>query len=72
MLLKEGVFLLAAGISDDYITTYYIRDAQGNPLSIYRYQTKGEEITFELAEQNLYGSKRLGNMQRHLDLINAL
>ena len=35
---------------------YYIRDAQGNILSVYRYD--GMNLTW--AEQDIYGSSRLG------------
>jgi len=38
------------------ITTYYIRDAQGNPLAIY--DDKNSNINWR--EQHLYGSSRLG------------
>jgi RHS repeat-associated protein len=38
-------------------TTYYIRDAQGNPLAVYE-RTNGTTLTWK--EQDLYGSSRLG------------
>jgi hypothetical protein len=37
-------------------TTYYIRDAQGNPLAVY--EQRGSSLVWK--EQDLYGSSRLG------------
>jgi len=45
-------------------TTYYVRDAQGNPLAIY--DVSGSVIT--LKEQQLYGSSRLGTWSPNLNL----
>jgi len=42
-------------------TTYYIRDAQGNPLAVYQCTKENNEIaSFYLQENDIYGSKRLG------------
>lgn len=41
------------------ISTYYIRDAQGNVLAVY--EKNGSTITWK--EQHLYGSNRLGTVQ---------
>ena len=45
-------------------TTYYIRDAQGNVMSVYNVQD--EEITWK--EQHLYGSSRLGSVEPNVVL----
>ena len=48
----------------DVITDYYVRDAQGNIMSIYSYDynpgTTGKEFT--VVEQPIYGSSRLGTL----------
>ncbi len=41
-------------------TTYYERDAQGNVLSTYEMIKQGNQITYYLVEQDIYGSSRLG------------
>ncbi|KAF2342574.1 thrombospondin type 3 repeat-containing protein [Flavobacterium tistrianum] len=41
-------------------TTYYLRDAQGNVLSTYEMIKQGNQITYFLVEQDIYGSSRLG------------
>ncbi len=56
----------------DIVTTYYVRDAQGNPLAIYDIsdkkpdgQTPGRAL-LKLKEHHIYGSSRLG-MQQYPD-----
>lgn len=54
-------------------TTYYIRDAQGNVLSIYKKEetsstTKPQII---LEEQNIYGSSRVGLQKLGIDLLST-
>lgn len=49
-------------------TTWYVRDAQGNTLATYRINSGG--IT--LAEQYLFGSSRLGAINRNLPLTSSL
>ncbi|MDR1729998.1 MAG: hypothetical protein LBR52_04980 [Prevotellaceae bacterium] len=46
------------------ITTYYVRDAQGNVMAVYN-EKKYEDgkIDLSLTEQHLYGSSRLGMRQ---------
>ncbi|WP_298892457.1 deaminase domain-containing protein [uncultured Psychroserpens sp.] len=52
--------------------TYYIRDAQGNPLSIYNTSESknkyGIKRVFDLSEQNIFGSSRLGLENNNLRL----
>lgn len=45
--------------------TFYIRDAQGNPIAIYEKNGSG---ALTLKEQHLYGSSRIGIYQRNLEL----
>jgi hypothetical protein len=49
------------------MTTYYVRDAQGNPLAVYEQQ--GGTITWR--EQQLYGSSRLDMWQPNINLTTA-
>ena len=55
--------------TDKFVTTYYVRDPQGNVLAVYEHK-HGESGngTFTLAEQHLYGSGRLGMKKRDLAL----
>ncbi|MFD2041434.1 DUF6443 domain-containing protein, partial [Flavobacterium artemisiae] len=41
-------------------TTFYQRDAQGNVLSTYEMIKTGNQVTYDLIEQDIYGSSRLG------------
>lgn len=43
-------------------TTYYVRDAQGNVLAVYKH-TGGENALYTWAEQPLYGSSRIGMLK---------
>jgi RHS repeat-associated protein len=46
------------------ITTYYVRDAQGNVMAVYSEQKYEDgKIDLSLTEQHLYGSSRLGMRQ---------
>lgn len=53
-------------------TTFYIRDAQGNILSIYERKNEavddGYEAVFTLIEQAIYGSERLGLSKRQVEM----
>jgi HAMP domain-containing protein len=52
------------------LTTYYVRDAQGNVMAVYEKKKKDNNIEeLYLAEQYLYGSSRLG--MRQTDLLLA-
>jgi RHS repeat-associated protein len=48
------------------ITTWYVRDAQGNTLAVY--DNKGSSINWR--EQDLYGSSRLGTWEPNVNLSN--
>ena len=56
-------------MGDKFVTTYYVRDPQGNVLAVYEHK-HGESGngTFTLAEQHLYGAGRLGMRKRDLAL----
>jgi len=67
-IMKENIF------SDTMsnVTTYYIRDAQGNIMSLYERtletETGGYKEVFKLMEQPIYGSSRVGTLSE-LDSI---
>jgi RHS repeat-associated protein len=51
----------------DTTITWYVRDAQGNPMGVY----SGHYGTLTLNEHHLYGSSRLGIWNRNLDMLVA-
>ncbi len=55
--------------TDKFVTTYYVRDPQGNVMAVYEHK-RGESGngTFTLTEQHLYGASRLGMKKRDLAL----
>ena len=60
--------------TDKFVTTYYVRDPQGNVLAVYEHKHgNSDNGTFTLAEQHLYGAGRLGMRKRDLALnvVNA-
>jgi RHS repeat-associated protein len=55
--------------TDKFVTTYYVRDLQGNVLAVYEHKHgDSDNGTFTLAEQHLYGASRLGMRKRDLAL----
>jgi hypothetical protein len=57
----------------DTLTTWYVRDAQGNVLSVYTYgdpAVKGKDLT--QTELHVYGSSRLGILKTAVDVEGAL
>ena len=55
--------------TDKFVTTYYVRDPQGNVLAVYEHKHgESDNGTFTLAEQHLYGAGRLGMKKRDLAL----
>ncbi|PSL46347.1 RHS repeat-associated protein [Chitinophaga niastensis] len=50
------------------VFTWYARDAQGNTLSVYQLDNNGNRVT--LNEQYVYGSSRLGTINRNAILNN--
>ncbi len=48
-------------------STYYLRDAQGNVMGVYKSDASG----YELNERHLYGSSRLGMCTETVQMINA-
>ena len=54
---------------DKFVTTYYVRDPQGNVLAVYEHKHGDSgNGTFTLTEQHLYGASRLGMKKRDLAL----
>jgi len=58
--------------SAEWKNTYYIRDAQGNEMAIYKYYFQNTHAHFKLTEQPMFGSSRLGSDYDTLELISAL
>lgn len=58
-----------SGSNTKYRYTWYVRDAQGNVLAVYKVgDVKSVSAgTLQLAEHHLYGSSRLGIINRNLD-----
>ena len=55
--------------TDKFVTTYYVRDPQGNVLAVSEHKHgDSDNDTFTLAEQHLYGASRLGMKKRDLAL----
>ncbi|MCR5496800.1 MAG: hypothetical protein K6F48_03080 [Paludibacteraceae bacterium] len=55
--------------TDKFVTTYYVRDPQGNVLAVYEHKHgESDNGTFTLTEQHLYGAGRLGMRKRDLAL----
>jgi len=56
--------------STKWNTTYYVRDAQGNVMAVYKraYNLGTAQSEFSLAEQHIYGSSRLGMATPNLRL----
>jgi len=55
--------------TDKFVTTYYVRDPQGNVLAVYEHKRgESDNGTFTLTEQHLYGAGRLGMRKRDLAL----
>ncbi len=54
-------------------STYYSRDAQGNVMAIYEYTVDDntQQNHYTLTERNIYGSNRLGNNNKNIEMIAA-
>jgi photosystem II stability/assembly factor-like uncharacterized protein len=54
-------------------STYYSRDAQGNVMAIYEYTVvdSTQQNNYTLTERNIYGSNRLGNNNKPVEMIAA-
>ncbi len=52
-------------------TEYYVRDAQGNVMAIYKKNVTSGQMNYILTEQHMYGSSRLGVDRRNVDVIAA-
>jgi RHS repeat-associated protein len=52
-------------------TEFYVRDAQGNVMAIYKKDIRNDQMNFNLTEQHIYGSARLGVDRRNVDMIAA-
>jgi RHS repeat-associated protein len=70
--------------SDEYISkefkpatgnpfiTNYIRDSKGNIIAIYNQKTIGSTLSYQLAERDIYGSKRIGSENSIVELISPV
>ena len=68
--MKSIVTHTATG-NDKYVTTYYVRDPQGNVLAVYeRKRGETDDGVLTLTEQHLYGAGRIGMRRRNLALNN--
>jgi RHS repeat-associated protein len=52
-------------------STYYILDAQGNQVSMYEHLVTAETAKYNLVENNIFGSSRIGNLNREMDVLNT-
>lgn len=51
-------------------STYYVRDAQGNPMAVYNLTASGSSgLSYKVAERNIYGSSRIGVNTTPVELI---
>lgn len=46
--------------ASDWVTTYYVRDAQGNVMATYEQKTLSSTDQLSLKEQHIFGSNRMG------------
>ncbi|MDI3321388.1 LamG-like jellyroll fold domain-containing protein [Pinibacter soli] len=60
--------LSGSGVTDGPVTTWYVRDAQGNMLTTYTIK----QNSIVAADQSIYGSSRLGVINRNLILNSSL
>ena len=68
--IAKNVF--SAGNHSLIYSDYYVRDAQGNQLAIYRKQATGAGLSFELRERNIFGSSLVGTSYDSLQLIGSV
>jgi RHS repeat-associated protein len=52
-------------------STYYILDAQGNQISTYDHEIVSETTQFNLKKNNIYGSSRIGNLNRNINVLTS-
>jgi len=52
-------------------STYYILDASGNQLSVYEHEVQNQDVTYTLAERQIYGSSHVGTLKTTVDMYNA-
>ena len=64
---------IATGVKPviNYVSTYYVRDAQGNVLSVYNEKDSAaiSSLYFTQTERHLYGSSRIGIENTQLQLL---
>ena len=53
-------------------STYYLRDAQGNVMSVYDKKPVGITMSYKLNEQHIYGSSRIGMVSPNFEMIGAI
>ena len=63
------------GSSNEYLwekSTYYVRDAQGNPMAVYDLIASGSSgLSYKVAERDIYGSSRIGLNTTPVEMIGA-
>jgi RHS repeat-associated protein len=75
--IEKPYYLTPAGRKEllpasEWIHTYYVQDAQGNPLATYvKKLNENKEPVFELMEHYIYGSTRLGSIVSHQQVSSA-
>jgi RHS repeat-associated protein len=52
-------------------STYYLLDAQGNQVSIYEHRVLINTALFNLEENNIYGTSRVGSKHSNLNVLNT-
>jgi RHS repeat-associated protein len=54
-------------------TTYYVRDPQGNVMTIYvkTIDQQTQNLSYKIAERNIYGSSMIGLVKSEMELIGA-
>lgn len=52
-------------------STYYILDASGNQMSVYEHEVDAQDVTYTLAERQIYGSSHVGTLKTSVDMYNA-
>ncbi len=59
----------ALNVPDKWITTYYVRDATGKQMAVYKQHFDGYGAYYQLIEHDMYGSSRLGTDDSTIEMI---
>ncbi|MBI1838241.1 MAG: hypothetical protein HYR91_13345, partial [Flavobacteriia bacterium] len=52
-------------------STYYILDAQGNQLSVYEHEVNNSQVLYNLKENHIFGSSRLGMLNQNINMYST-